>query len=642
MAGRKIKFSLVYRDMWQSSGKYVPRVDQLVKVAPHIVDMGCFARVETNGGGFEQINLLFGENPNKSVREWTKPFNDAGIQTHMLERALNGIRMSPVPADVRKLMFKVKKLQGTDIARSFCGLNDPRNILDSVKYAKEGGMIAQATLSLTFSKVHTVESFVNLADELIKGGADEICLKDMAGIGRPAWLGKIVKGIKALHPEIPLEYHSHSGPGFSMASILEVCRAGVDYIDVAMEPLSWGTGHVDLLAVHAMLEDDGFDVPAINMDAYMKVRSLTQEFIDDFLGFYIDPKNRYMNSMLIGPGLPGGMMGSLMSDLENNLASLNKWMVKRNKPQLTQDDLLIKLFNEVEYIWPMLGYPPLVTPYSQYVKNLALMNVMQVEKGEKRWSMIADNIWDMLTGNGGRLPGKLDDEIIKLAKEAGKTFYTGNPQDLYPDALDTFRKEMNEKGWDFGKDDEELFELAMHPQEYRAYKSGAAKKAFEEDVAKRRLEGGGLNAGTAPVASAPVASGNGSSGNGASDVSELKPTTMFIDVEGERFKVTVEYGETSGAVISDPKTVAPVEASAPQGKVKEILAPLEGKFYLTKESSETPLKVGDSIKAGDLIGYVEAMKTFNAIRSDVSGVVVEICSTPGSEIEEDDVMVKIK
>ena len=487
MSGRKIKFSLVYRDMWQSSGKYVPRVDQLVKVAPHIVDMGCFARVETNGGGFEQINLLFGENPNKSVREWTKPFNDAGIQTHMLERALNGIRMNPVPADVRKLMFKVKKKQGTDIARSFCGLNDPRNILDSVKYAKEGGMIAQATLSLTYSKVHTAKSFIQLADELIKGGADEICLKDMAGIARPAWLGKIVKGIKALHPEIPLEYHSHSGPGFAMATILEVCRAGVDYIDVAMEPLSWGTGHIDLLAVHAMLEDDGCDVPAINMEAYMKVRSLTQEFIDDFLGFYIDPKNRFMNSMLIGPGLPGGMMGSLMADLENNLASLNKWMAKRNKPQLTQDDLLIKLFNEVEYIWPMLGYPPLVTPYSQYVKNLALMNVMQIEKGEARWSMIADNIWDMLVGKGGKLPGELDPVIVKLAKEAGKEFFTGRPQDLFPDALDTFRKEMNEKGWEFGQDDEELFELAMHPQEYRAYKSGAAKKSFRRRFGKTQI-----------------------------------------------------------------------------------------------------------------------------------------------------------
>ncbi len=638
MSGRKIKFSLVYRDMWQSSGKYVPRVDQLVKVAPHIVEMGCFARVETNGGGFEQINLLFGENPNKSVREWTKPFNDAGIQTHMLERALNGIRMNPVPADVRKLMFKVKKKQGTDIARSFCGLNDPRNILDSVKYAKEGGMIAQATLSLTYSKVHTAESFIQLADELIVGGADEICLKDMAGIARPAWLGRIVKGIKALHPDIPLEYHSHSGPGFAMATILEVCRAGVDYIDVAMEPLSWGTGHVDLLAVHAMLEDDGFDVPAINMDAYMKVRSLTQEFIDDFLGFYIDPKNRYMNSMLIGPGLPGGMMGSLMSDLENNLASLNKWMAKRNKRQLTQDELLIKLFNEVEFIWPMLGYPPLVTPYSQYVKNLALMNVMQIVKGEDRWSMIADNIWDMLLGKGGRLPGPLDPVIIKMAKEAGKEFFTGRPQDLYPDALPVFRKEMNEKGWDFGQDDEELFELAMHPQEYRAYRSGAAKKAFEEDLAKRRLEGGGINAGTdaGKVTESPIA------------VAGFKPSTMVIDVEGEKFRVSVEYVDFAAPVTSaasantNPVVKTAVPAATPQGPVKNIIAPLEGKFYLTKESSEVPIKVGNSIQVGDLIGYVEAMKTYNAIRSDIAGTIVEICYTTGSEIEEDDVLVKIK
>ena len=66
---KEIKFSLVFRDMWQSAGKYVPRVDQLVKVAPAIIEMGCFARVETNGGGFEQVNLLFGENPNKAVRE---------------------------------------------------------------------------------------------------------------------------------------------------------------------------------------------------------------------------------------------------------------------------------------------------------------------------------------------------------------------------------------------------------------------------------------------------------------------------------------------------------------------------------------------------------------------------------------------
>ena len=108
---REIKFSLVYRDMWQSSGKYVPMVHQLTEIAPVIIDMGCF------GGAFEQVNLLFGENPNKAVREWTAPFNKVGIQTHMLERGLNALRMNPVPADVRELMYKVKAKQGTNISR---------------------------------------------------------------------------------------------------------------------------------------------------------------------------------------------------------------------------------------------------------------------------------------------------------------------------------------------------------------------------------------------------------------------------------------------------------------------------------------------------------------------------------------------
>ena len=361
---REVKFSLVFRDMWQSAGKYVPRVDQLVKVAPAIIEMGCFARVETNGGGFEQVNLLFGENPNRAVREWTKPFREAGIQTHMLDRALNGLRMSPVPADVRKLFYKVKHAQGTDITRTFCGLNDVRNIIPSIGYAHEAGMISQCSLCITFSPVHTVEYYVNMAKQLIEAGADEICIKDMAGIGRPVSLGKIVAGIKKIK-NIPVQYHSHAGPGFNMASILEVCQAGCDYIDVGMEPLSWGTGHADLISVQAMLKDAGFKVPEINMEAYMKVRSLVQEFMDDFLGLYISPKNRLMNSLLIAPGLPGGMMGSLMADLETNLESINKYKAKRNLPFMTQDELLIKLFNEVAYVWPRVGYPPLVTPFSQ-------------------------------------------------------------------------------------------------------------------------------------------------------------------------------------------------------------------------------------------------------------------------------------
>ena len=630
---REIKFSLVFRDMWQSAGKYVPRVDQLTRVAPAIVEMGCFARVETNGGGFEQVNLLFGENPNKAVREWTKPFHEAGIQTHMLDRALNGLRMSPVPADVRQLFYKVKKAQGTDITRTFCGLNDVRNIAPSIQYAKEAGMISQCSLCITHSPIHTVEYYTKMALELIELGADEICIKDMAGIGRPYSLGQIVANIKAKHPEIPIQYHSHAGPGFNVASILEVCNAGCDYIDVGMEPLSWGTGHADLLTVQAMLKDAGYKVPEINMEAYMKVRSMIQEFMDDFLGLYISPKNRLMNSLLIGPGLPGGMMGSLMSDLEKNLESINKNNIKNNKPLMSQDQLLIKLFDEVAYVWPRVGYPPLVTPFSQYVKNLALMNVMQMEKGKARWSMIADDIWDMLLGKAGRLPDPLAPEIIEKAKAEGREFFEGNPQDNYPDALDKYRKMMNEKQWETGEDDEELFEYAMHPAQYEAYRSGKAKVEFLADVAQKKaaLQGKAQPAAPATTASAAL---------------PTTPQVLTVDVDGQPYRVTVAFGDTANtapaAAPAQAAQPAAPAAPAPAGAGNEILSPLEGKFFLVKNASDTPLKVGDIVKEGDVLCYVEAMKTYNAVRSEFSGKITSINYAGGDTVSEDDILMTIQ
>lgn len=479
---KEIKFSLVYRDMWQSSGKYVPRKDQLAQIAPVIIEMGCFARVETNGGASEQVNLLYGENPNQAVRTFTKPFNDAGIQTHMLDRGLNGLRMNPVPADVRELMYKVKKAQGVDITRIFCGLNDVRNIIPSIHYAKAAGMIAQATLCITYSEIHTVEYYINMAEQLIAAGADEICLKDMAGIGRPEMLGKIVKSIKTAHPAIIVQYHGHSGPGFSVASMLEVAKAGVDYLDVAMEPLSWGMVHPDVITIQAMLKDAGFKVPEINMNAYMEARRLTQSYIDDFLGYFIDERNKYMTSLLVGCGLPGGMMGSLMADLKSMHAAINSFLKEHNRPELSTDELLVMLFDEVKNIWPKLGNPPLVTPFSQYVKNIALMNVMFLIKGQPRWGMIDRNSWDMILGKAGKLPGKLDNEIIALAKKNKFEFFEGNPQDNYPNELSRFIAEMETNGWDRGEDDEELFEFAMHEKQYRDFKSGEAKKRFEIEL----------------------------------------------------------------------------------------------------------------------------------------------------------------
>ncbi len=501
---REIKFSLVYRDMWQSSGKYVPRVDQLVQIAPVIIDMGCFDRVETNGGAFEQVNLLFGENPNKAVRAWTAPFNKVGIQTHMLERGLNALRMNPVPRDVRGLMYKVKAKQGTNISRSFCGLNDHRNLKDSVILAKEGGMISQVALSITYSPIHTVKYYMDIVDKVVEYGCDEICLKDMAGIGRPAFLGRLTKSIKDKYPNIIVQYHGHSGPGFSVASMLEVARAGADYLDVAMEPLSWGKIHPDVITIQAMLKDAGFLVKDINMDAYMEARRLTQTFIDDFLGMFIEPNNYISSSLLVGCGLPGGMMGSMMADLKGFQGAINMSLRNQGKKEVSLNELMVMLFQEVEYVWPKLGYPPLVTPFSQYVKNTALMNLMHTLKGEPRWKTIDKDTMNMILGKTGTLPGPLAPEILDIVKEKGLEFYTGNPQDAFPDELPHFIEEMKKEGWDRGQDDEELFEFAMHERQYRDYKSGVAKDRFNKELEAAREKAGAPKIVTRKVVEVPA------------------------------------------------------------------------------------------------------------------------------------------
>jgi len=328
-----------------------------------------------------------------------------------------------------------------------------------------------------------------------------------------------------------------------------------------------------------VLSDAGFDVPEINMDAYMKVRTLTQEFINDFLGLFIDPRNRQMTSLLIRSGLPGGMMGSMMADLKGVHQGINAALKARNKPEMSEDELVVELFREVGHIWPMMGYPPLVTPFSQYVKNVALMNIVSLVNGKERFAMIDPNTWDMLLGRAGTLPGPLAPELIELARKEGKEFYEGNPQDNYPDALDTYRKEMEENGWPLGPDDEELFELAMHDRQYRDYKSGMAQERFLKEIADKQAE-----------------------------LSKVAPAKM------PRRKLLLSP-ETGTAFLYSGETAT----------------------YWPEEEMINP---GEKVRKGEIVMYIMIGKTIREVVSDRAGTVKKILVRSGDKVNKGDPLIE--
>ena len=297
-----------------------------------------------------------------------------------------------------------------------------------------------------------------------------------------------------------------------------------------------------------------------------------------------------MTSLLVGCGLPGGMMGSMMADLKGFQSAINAAQRAHGRPEMSLDTLMVKLFDEVEYVWPRLGYPPLVTPFSQYVKNTALMNLFNMLNDKPRWTSIDKDTWGMILGKMGKLPGELDPEIVALAKEKGMEFYTGNPKDMYPDELPKFRQMMQEEGWDCGEDDEELLNMAMFERQYRDYKSGVAKERFNKELEELKAKAGAPIVITRPVVEMPKFS--------AEEYATRYPNAVPVQVPVK--------GQLLWEVDVDDASTAPA--------------------------------VGKAVKAGEVIGYVQAYYGMEEVVSAIDGRIVAVLGKQGDMLEKGEII----
>ena len=218
------------------------------------------------------------------------------------------------------------------------------------------------------------------------------------------------------------------------------------------------------------------------------------------------------------------------------------------------------------------------------------MNLMAILKGQPRWSTIDKDTWNMILGRMGKLPGELAPEIVGLAREKGFEFYTGNPQDAFPNDLDRFRAMMKEEGWDCGQDDEELFEMAMHERQYRDYRSGVAKERFNKDLEDARAKAGAPAIVTRPVVEAPK-----------------------YDIDG----LMAKY----------PSAVA-------------VQAPVKGQLiwqYDVDDASTAPA-VGSPVISGQPIAYVQTYYGIQEIPAAIDGRVIAVCCCQGDMVAKGEVL----
>ena len=524
---------------------------------------------------------------------------DANLQT--LSRGVNTVTLDTGSRELIDMHAKLFAKHGTTTIRNFDALNDVKNLEYSAQRIKHHGLKHEVVVTMmdlppNCVGAHDAEFYEKCLREILDSGIefDSVCFKDASGTSSPEKVYQTIKmARRLLGDNVHLRLHTHETAGVSIACYLAALEAGADGIDLAASPVSGGTSQPDILTMLHAVKGKNYDLGGLEVDKILKYEDVLHDCLKDY---FMPPEATQVSPLIPFSPMPGGAL------------TANTQMMRDNNI-LDKFPAVIKAMREVV---EKGGYGTSVTPVSQFYFQQAFNNVMFGP-----WKKIAEGYGKMVLGYFGKTPVTPSADIVELAAKQLNLEPTTAPAIDIADQDETksiaYTKALLEKEG-IEVTEENIFIAAACKEKGIAYLKGEGKVMVRKN----------------------------------SDT--IKPTTksssnqFSVTVNGHNYNVEVADGFDNFKVKSitpakpsqSTETKEEAKAVSSTGASNEITATMSAGVF------KILVNIGDSVKAGQTVVILEAMKMEIPIEAGCDGEVEEILISQGQTVEDGQLLVKLK
>ena len=579
------------------------------RALPQLLSLECWG-----GATFDVAMRFLTEDPWERL---AKIREDApNLMTQMLLRGANGVGYTGYPDNVVRHFINQAAAGGIDLFRVFDSLNWVENMRVAMDAVRDTGKLCEATICYTGDilddsrPAYDLGYYLSLAEDLDRAGAHILCIKDMAGLLKPAAARVLFKRLRDA-TDLPIHFHTHDTSGISAATVLAAVETGVDAVDAAMDALSGGTSQPCLGSIVEALKGTDRD-PGLDTDAIRRISLYWEQVRAQYAAFESDVKapasEVYLHEM------PGGQYTNL-KEQARSLGLATRWHE------------VARAYSEVN---TMFGDIPKVTPSSKVVGDMALMMVSQdltradVEDADKDIAF-PESVVEMMRGELGFPPSGWPEQLQSKVLKGAKPLTERVGATMEDADLDAERKTISET---LGRDvtDQELASYLMYPKVFTDY--ALARQAY-----------GPMSALPTPVYFYGMQPGEEirveiEKGKlllihcfAVSEMDEQGMVTVFFELNGQPRRARVP-DRLRGA------DVAKSRPKAEDGNASHVAAPMPGVV------SSVTVQSGQEVKEGDVLLSIEAMKMETALHADQTGTIAEVLVTPGDQIDAKDLLVR--